>query len=389
MVDLSLRFYGIGDIPGRMTVKRMYFALLATAVVAGCALRLLDVGVAGFSSARGAGETIGRVGALFLLAVLGPTVLVLLYRKRMASAASPTAVGIVVLAAFSYSSYRAIQFEHSLVTLPPLASQIFNPPGCEFAVVFPSAPKTTSVVVPGFGEVPEAEISDVQGLMRASCISLTGDGSVQTMQYFQDRQLLLRTVQAFAEQNGLSNVSYFHDHIDLGVRARARGTKQIDGRWATYETVWFVSPRSVMSLTVGHLSESYPTEEISGFLDSVTRTDHSTKATSNESSFVMLRLPFEVAIDIPRNWWVLDDAINQLIRTSAEAVLDLRGITTSEDDETLLIAANSWPPVTYAALRVTRVQPRLAAPEEVLGLTKTELAELRAELETEMRQCCP
>lgn len=181
-------------------------------------------------------------------------------------------------------------------------------------------------------------------------------------------------------------MSYIHDKIDLGVRASARGTKQLDGRWVTYETVWFVSYRSVMALTAGHFSESYPTQELSRFLDSVTRTDGPPNATSNEFNFVMLSLPFEVAIDIPRDWWVLNDAINQLIRTSREATLDLRGIATSDDDETVLIAANSWPPETYAALRVTRVQPPLAVPEEILGLTRTELAQLRGEFETEMRQ---
>jgi hypothetical protein len=246
----------------------------------------------------------------------------------------------------------------------------------------------TSVVVAGFGEVPEAEISDRGGLMRAKCISVSTYGPAQTIPYYQDRQLLLETARAYAEQNGLSNVSYSYDSIDLGVRARTRGTKQLDGRWVTYETVWFVSPRSVMGLTAGHVSESYPTREISAFLDSVTRTDRSANTISNESRFVMLRLPFEVAIDIPRNWWVLDDAINQLIRTSRDAALDLRGIGTSDDDETVLIAANSQPP-TYAALRIARVQPPLAVPEEVVHLTNNELAELKEEFEIEMRQFLP
>jgi hypothetical protein len=266
-----------------MTVQRMYLALAAAAVVAGCVLRLLDEGTISFNSPGEIGETIGRVGALFLFGALVPTILLLLCRKRITSATRPTAIGITLLAVFSYLSYRAIEFEHSLATLPPLASQTFSPPGCEFAVTFPSEPNIVSAVVPGFGDVPEAEISDDRGLMRANCISISTPGPAQTMPYYQDRQLLLRTVHAYAEQNGLGNVSYFHDIIDLGVRVRARGTKQLDGRWITYETVWFVSPRSLMSLTVGHLSESYPTEEITRFLDSVTRTDRSTKATSTES----------------------------------------------------------------------------------------------------------
>jgi hypothetical protein len=256
-----------------MTVRRMYLVLLAAAVVAGCALRLLEAGVAGFGSAYGLGETIGRVGTLFLVASLASTVLVLLYRKRMASAASPTAIGIVVLVAFSYSSFRVIEFEHTspASTLP--GGWTFSPEGCDFAVVFPSEPKTTSVVVPEVGEIPEAEISDPRGLMRANCITVSTDVPNRTIPFYQDRELLLRAVQAHAEQNGLSNASYFHDNVDLGARAGARGTKKIEGRWATYETIWLVSPRSVMTLMTGHLSESYPTREISGFIESVTHND--------------------------------------------------------------------------------------------------------------------
>ena len=79
----------------------MYLALLAAAVVAGCMLRLLDAGVAGFSSARGLGETVGGIGTCFLVAALVPTVMVFLFRKRTPSA-SPTAVGLVVLTAFLF-----------------------------------------------------------------------------------------------------------------------------------------------------------------------------------------------------------------------------------------------------------------------------------------------
>ena len=171
-----------------VTVKRMYLVLLAAAVVAGCVLHLLDAGVAGFRSASGIGETTGRVVALFLVAALVSTVQILVYRKPMASALSPTAVGLVVLAAFASLSHRGIEAERTLAPsiLPAVAGQTFSPPGCEFAVVFPSEPKITSVIVPGFGEVPEAEISDGRGLMRANCISVSTDGPVRTISYYQD-----------------------------------------------------------------------------------------------------------------------------------------------------------------------------------------------------------
>ena len=91
-----------------MTVKRMYLVLLAAAVVAGCVLRLLDAGVAGFSSARALGETSGGVVALLLVSALVPTVQILASRKPIASAFAPTATGILVLAAFASLSYQGI-----------------------------------------------------------------------------------------------------------------------------------------------------------------------------------------------------------------------------------------------------------------------------------------
>jgi hypothetical protein len=125
------------------------------------------------------------------------------------------------------------------------------------------------------------------------------------------------------------------------------------------------------------------------FLGSIANIGQSTSNASNDSSFVTLKLPTEIAIDVPRDWWVLNHEINRLIRTSRDAVLDLRGIATSEDEETVLIAANSWPPVTYAALRVTRVQPSLAAPEEIRDLSWSDVRGLGEAFETEMRQSLP
>lgn len=152
-----------------------------------------------------------------------------------------------------------------LVGAAQAAPQAFNPEGCDFAVTFPDEPRIRYVIVPDFGEIQEAEIDDHRGLMRANCIH------AEKILFYEDRQLLLDTLRAFAEQNGLGYVSYFHEEVPLGIRAGARGTKRISGRWTTYETWWYVSRRSVLSLTVGHDSELYPSREISEFLDSVIR----------------------------------------------------------------------------------------------------------------------
>src|SRR5919106_1466927 len=109
-----------------MTVRRMYLALFTAAVAAGCVLRLLDEGVAGFSSARGLGETVGGIGACFLVAALVPTVMVILFRKRTPPAASPTAVGIVVLAAFSFLSYQGIEVQRTSASFTLPSQQASN-----------------------------------------------------------------------------------------------------------------------------------------------------------------------------------------------------------------------------------------------------------------------
>lgn len=107
---------------------------------------------------------------------------------------------------------------------------------------------------------------------------------------------------------------------------------------------------------------------------------------STQSAFVTLRFPFEVSMDVPRDWWVLNDTMNRLIRTSRDAVLDLRGIPTQGDEEIVLIAANSWPPSTYAALRVTRVRPPLGDPNEFRQLSKADLQQLKNYNEAELKQ---
>ena len=117
-----------------MTVKRMYLALLVAAVVVGCVLRLLDAGVAGFNSARGLGETTGGVLTLFLVGALVSTVSVLVGRKRITSAASPTAVGIAALAGLAYFSYRGIEAERTLASFTLPSQQAPNPGALEAPV---------------------------------------------------------------------------------------------------------------------------------------------------------------------------------------------------------------------------------------------------------------
>ncbi len=72
----------------------------------------------------------------------------------------------------------------------------------------------------------------------------------------------------------------------------------------------------------------------------------------SESNFSSANLPRGIELQIPRGWWLLGEDYNQIIQTTAEATLDLSGLGLLDGQETNLIAANSMPRSTYAAVRV-------------------------------------
>ena len=289
---------------------------------------------------------------------------------------------------FSIQWVRIASFA-CLVTLGPTAPALaaeyrFIPEGCDYGVEFPTQPQIKLVIIPEYGEVPEAEIDDYHGLIRATCISPSGFGPSNPLPLYRDRQLLLDAMQAYMETNGLTNVSFSHRMTKFGIRVEARGYKKIHDRWVTYVINSYVSSGSAMFLTAGNYSERYPTAVITSFLNSIFNHTPLKTISSSQQSFVTVRLPFEVSVDIPRDWWILDETMNNLIHTSRDAILDLRGISTDEE-ESVLIAANSWPPVTYAALRVTRVRLSIRNPEDVYQLSEHDLLELTDAVEEETR----
>ncbi len=179
-----------------MSVKRMYLVLLAAAVVVGSLLRLLDAGVAAFNlSALSLGQTMGRVVGLFLFAALVPTVMVLFYRKPIASAAPPTAVGMVVLAIVAYSLYSDLEFRRTT------ASFVFQTPSCTFSASFPGEPERKETVGPGGSLVTQADFYGSDTLMRAECFA-TEAGLAPT------REALMAELRNHAERSGLMDVKF-------------------------------------------------------------------------------------------------------------------------------------------------------------------------------------
>lgn len=108
-----------------------------------------------------------------------------------------------------------------------------------------------------------------------------------------------------------------------------------------------------------------------------------------ERNLFVVALPRSVSIALPRAWRILGPNELQLIETSAEALADLSGLDVDTGPDQVLVAANSMPPSTYAAVRVTSSTPASATPAEIEELaqlvghsshTHGELAALEREL---------
>jgi hypothetical protein len=239
-----------------MSVKSMYLALLAAAVVAGCLLGWLDAGADAFSSGRAFGTTIGMSGSLFLVAALVPTMFV--FRKRTPSSpsvASLTAVGIIVLAAFSHCSFRGMEAHRTL------ASFAFEAPGCTFSASFPESPEVKELVVAGGLVVTQANLYELESFLRAECLATNG-------WFAPTREAVTAELHKLARRDGLIDITIQVRPTDGLVHGILRGYKTVSGKPATYEVHVFADGASLMSLAAGGLSSGYPQSGIHEFLTS-------------------------------------------------------------------------------------------------------------------------
>jgi hypothetical protein len=94
------------------------------------------------------------------------------------------------------------------------------------------------------------------------------------------------------------------------------------------------------------------------------------------SNFVEVRLPRGVALTLPAHWRIIGPNEEQMIQTSSEAALDVSGITLPSGNESVLIAANSMPLSTYAAVRVVSTTPSPIAPSLFSVVTPSLLREM-------------
>ena len=107
------------------------------------------------------------------------------------------------------------------------------------------------------------------------------------------------------------------------------------------------------------------------------------------SNFVAVKLPRGVELQLPKGWWLLTAAHNQLIDMSAEAAMNLSGIGAAEGADVNLIAANSMPRTTYAAVRVDSITPVSASPSEISNLTSAAMQAFQTEIHSNLQKLMP
>lgn len=112
-------------------------------------------------------------------------------------------------------------------------------------------------------------------------------------------------------------------------------------------------------------------------------------ATSAESNFAPVKLPRGVQLQIPKGWWLLGKDHKRLIQTTVEAAMDLSGIGLPDGQSTNLIAANSMPRTTYAAVRVDSTIPPSVSPREIGAATVAELKDLGNEIRAGLEKLLP
>ncbi|MEW8264725.1 MAG: hypothetical protein AB2731_01170 [Candidatus Thiodiazotropha sp.] len=111
---------------------------------------------------------------------------------------------------------------------------------------------------------------------------------------------------------------------------------------------------------------------------------------AENSAFAHFRFGSDISIDVPRNWYFLDENIRQNLNTYSEAVVRLAGITATQGNYQILIAANantsSKKPSATMRLSVRRGkfisqgEARIANPKELEAMAEYQLERLNSSL---------
>ena len=107
------------------------------------------------------------------------------------------------------------------------------------------------------------------------------------------------------------------------------------------------------------------------------------------SNFSPVTLPRGIELQLPKSWWLIGADYKELIDTSVEAAMDLSGLALPDGQETNLIAANSMPRSTYAAVRIDSIIPVSVPPSMFSSFTAADVREFEAEMRKMLQALLP
>lgn len=173
---------------------------------------------------------------------------------------------ITILYTFSaYSAYNGISGDTQNIEINInkfiyniKSNYIWNAPGCEFAISFPSTPNFYELNSTGI-TYQQAELVTGTAVLRAECLPFK-----MTREDVKNGHLLQ------AERDGFQN--WTHKQIDK-ITQELRGYKSVSGRYATFILRSYIGDNSVLLIFMAAPSDNYPNEDTGAFIDSVAKTE--------------------------------------------------------------------------------------------------------------------
>ena len=158
-----------------------------------------------------------------------------------------------------------------IISMPLLAETQFNPPGCEYRIIFPGNPeeyllhKATAdgSTIPLYG----AELTTTKSLIRAECASAGGND----LSIFNEENII-EYMKQLSFDNGLSRSSYNVIKNNLGIVGEVTGFKDTERGRMTARFVNYIGASSILTTYVISLSKDFQTNEMITFTNSVVRT---------------------------------------------------------------------------------------------------------------------
>lgn len=220
-----------------------------------------------FKSIRGGGDSLpiyigsvlGIAVGYFVLAGIIPAIWWGVLRFEHRKAKGPLITWAILMGMLGLVSIQGARYEND----PELFGYLYHPPDCEFSIRFPTTPEIYTVKGSYAGSVEEAEVVTKTSVLRASC-------TLVDTEILKNKGQLFYQLSLIAEQIGFEDAETNFSFENGVTKGGIRGSK-VDGDVThTYEVQWYVGDNSVLALTTGGYSQSYPEAEVVRFFDSVT-----------------------------------------------------------------------------------------------------------------------